>query len=51
VLDAAHTSVVARWAFVRGLPAKVTGPQLNARTGEIAIEELHILHEGLRLVP
>ncbi len=42
--------VAARWLFERGLPAKVTGPQLNARTGEIAIEELHIAHEGLRLV-
>jgi phage tail-like protein len=44
------TSVVARWLFERGLPAKVTGPQLNAKTGEVAIEELHIAHEGLRLV-
>jgi phage tail-like protein len=43
-------AVAARWAFVRGLPAKVAGPQLNARTGEVAIEELHIAHEGLRLV-
>lgn len=42
--------VVARWLFERGLPAKVAGPQLNARTGDIAIEELHIAHEGLRLV-
>lgn len=42
--------VVARWVFERGLPQKVTGPQLNARTGEIAIEELHIAHEGLKLV-
>jgi conserved hypothetical phage tail region protein len=40
---------VARWVFVRGLPSKVTGPSLNAKTGEIAIEELHIVHEGLRL--
>ena len=43
-------SPVARWAFERGLPAKLVGPQLNARTGEVAIEELHIAHEGLRLV-
>jgi hypothetical protein len=43
--------VVARWVFDRGLPAKVIGPQLNARTGEIAIEEIHIAHEGLRLRP
>ena len=39
----------ARWVFVRGLPSKVSGPALNAKTGEIAIEELHIVHEGLRL--
>lgn len=43
-------TVVARWAFARGLPAKVTGPQLDAKTGGIAMEELHIAHEGLRLV-
>lgn len=42
--------VAARWLFERGLPQRITGPQLNARTGEIAIEELHIAHEGLRLV-
>jgi phage tail-like protein len=42
--------VVARWVFRRGLPARIAGPQLNARTGEVAIEELHIAHEGLRLV-
>jgi phage tail-like protein len=40
---------VARWVFWRGLPSKVTGTALNAKTGEIAIEELHIVHEGLRL--
>lgn len=49
VLDATGHKTVATWTFVRGLPAKVSGPQLNARTGEIAIEELHIAHEGLRL--
>jgi hypothetical protein len=42
--------VVATWVFDRGLPAKIRGPELNARTGEIAMEELHIAHEGLRLV-
>ena len=51
VLDtaAAAQKVLATWSFVRGLPAKVTGPQLNAKTGEVAIEELHIAHEGLTL--
>lgn len=45
----AADDVVARWEFDRGLPAKIRGPELNAKTGEIAIEELHIAHEGLRL--
>lgn len=51
VLDAPAGAqrAVARWSFVRGLPLKVAGPQLNARTGEVAIEELHIAHEGLTL--
>jgi phage tail-like protein len=44
-------TVVARWVFDRGLPQKLVGPQLNARTGDVALEELHIAHEGLRLVP
>jgi phage tail-like protein len=39
----------ATWTFRRGLPQKVVGPQLNAKTGEVAIEELQIAHEGLRL--
>jgi phage tail-like protein len=41
--------VAARWTFDRGLPARIRGPELNALTGEVAIEELHIAHEGLRL--
>jgi len=42
--------VVATWVFDRGLPMKIRGPELNAKTGEVAIEEIHIAHEGLRLV-
>jgi phage tail-like protein len=42
-------ATVATWSFTRGLPAKLVGPQLNAKTGDVAIEELHIAHEGLRL--
>jgi len=43
-------NVAATWVFERGLPAKIRGPELNAKTGDIAIEELHIAHEGLRLM-
>ncbi|HYH46224.1 MAG TPA: phage tail protein [Thermoanaerobaculia bacterium] len=42
--------VVATWVFDRGLPTRLRGPALDAKSGEIAIEELHIAHEGLRLV-
>jgi phage tail-like protein len=48
VLDE-RKNAVATWKFDRGLPAKLVGPQLNARTGEVAIEELQIAHEGLRM--
>lgn len=37
------------WRFVRALPAKVTGPTLQAATGQVAMEELHLAHEGLFL--
>ncbi len=49
VLDPRGVRVVAHWSFARGLPAKVVGPALNAQTGAVALEELHIAHEGLRL--
>lgn len=49
VLGANNSDVVATWEFERGVPARVRGPELNAKTGEVAIEELHIVHEGLRL--
>ncbi|HEX8391837.1 MAG TPA: phage tail protein [Longimicrobium sp.] len=49
LLSADHSTPLATWTFIRGVPAKVTGPQLNAKTGDVAIEELHIAHEGLKL--
>ena len=49
-VKSADNRVRATWVFERGLPAKVKGPDLNGKTGEIAIEELHIAHEGLRLL-
>jgi phage tail-like protein len=49
VLSPDGNDTVATWVFDRGLPSKIMGPQLNAKTGDIAIEELTIAHEGLRL--
>jgi len=48
ILDETRRTI-ATWTFTRGLPAKLVGPQLNAKTGEVVIEELQIAHEGLRL--
>lgn len=38
------------WKFVRGLPIKWTGPTLNATQNQVAIEEIEIAHEGLKLL-
>ena len=38
---------IAVWTFSNGLPEKVQGPGLNAKSNEIAIETLEIAHEGL----
>ena len=36
------------WAY--GLPVKWLGPSLNASSGQVAIEELEIGHEGIKLM-
>jgi phage tail-like protein len=41
---------VARWDFDRAWPAKVTGPQPKSDSNEVAIEEMTIVHEGIRRV-
>jgi len=38
------------WRFTRGLPVKYVGPSLNANQSAVAIEELEIGHEGIRLL-
>src|SRR5271157_1520908 len=38
---------IAIWSFSNGLPEKLQGPGLNAKSNEIAIETLEIAHEGL----
>ncbi len=40
---------VKTWHFIRGLPVKWVGPTLDAAQSQIAIEELEIAHEGLKL--
>jgi phage tail-like protein len=41
---------VGRWDFQQAWPSKVTGPTPKADSNEIAVEELTIVHEGIRRV-
>ncbi len=41
---------VVTWGLDRCLPVKFKAADLNAKGGEIGIEELHLAHEGLRLL-
>jgi phage tail-like protein len=46
LLDDDHTPVL-RWTFRAGWISKWTGPELNAKANEVAIETIEIVHEGL----
>lgn len=46
-----HQKVVARWTVDSAVPVKMKLSDLNAKTGELAIEEIHLAHEGLALDP
>lgn len=48
--DETHSPVQV-WQFFRGLPVKWTGPSMNAAQNQVAIEELEIAHEGIKLAP
>ena len=41
---------VARWNFENGWPSKLTGPQLKSNANEFGIEDMTIVHEGLKRV-
>jgi phage tail-like protein len=36
-----------RWKFVRACPVKWSGPELKARSSEVAVESIEFVHEGL----
>lgn len=48
-LDIDGETVVRTWKLERALPVKFKSADLNAKSGEVAIEELHLVHEGLKL--
>lgn len=40
-----------KWKLEGCLPVKFKGPDLDASTDAVSVEELHLAHEGLELVP
>ena len=40
----------ARWDFVNAWPSKVTGPEAKADSNDYAIEEMILVHEGMKRV-
>jgi phage tail-like protein len=48
LLDEKHTAVV-WWNFLKAFPSKWTGPEMRASSGEVAVESLELIHQGLRL--
>ncbi len=52
-VDIEHLDVdgtrIRSWQLLRALPVKFKSGDLNARSGEVAVEELHLAHEGLSL--
>jgi len=45
-----RTPVIA-WTLTNAMPVKFRTGDLNAKNAEIAIEELHLVHEGLTMMP
>lgn len=42
---------VLSWKLARALPVKFKSADLNAKNTEIGVEELHLAHEGLSVLP
>jgi phage tail-like protein len=37
------------WVLTRAMPVKFKGPDLSATASQVAVEELHLVHEGITL--
>jgi len=47
ILFIVGSQAVLGWELVNAMPVKFRVADLNARGGEVAIEEIHLVHEGL----
>jgi phage tail-like protein len=39
---------VAEWTFDKAWPSKISGPSIKSDTGQIGVEDMTIVHEGIR---
>jgi hypothetical protein len=46
-----HTTDDASFVLQRCLPVKIKAPPLNGKDGVVAVEELQLAYEALRLLP
>jgi len=49
LLDDDHTPIVT-WRVKDAFPVRYSGPVLNTKSSEVAIEELELTHEGIEIV-
>jgi phage tail-like protein len=42
-----HYSPLAQWDLDKAWPSKVSGPQINSGSSDIAVEQLTLVHEGI----
>lgn len=49
VLKPGEDTPLLRWHLHRALPTKFKGSDLSATASQVALEELHLVHEGLEL--
>lgn len=47
--DSSITEPLLRWHLTNVMPVKFKGPDLSATANQVAVEELHLVHEGLTL--
>ncbi|MGI9217790.1 MAG: phage tail protein [Hydrogenophaga sp.] len=42
-----QSNPVLRWRLERAMPVKFKAADFNARSADVGIEEIHLVHEGL----
>ena len=44
------SEIVAQWDFVNAWPSKVSGPQIQSDSNALGVEEMTIVHEGIKRI-